>query len=426
MSNRSGLRRRLSRDFLLQAIYISIAAVLGIIAVAFVLERVVSREALRGEAEYVRERLAENPHARLPDTRNLAAYRGSTGVPEELRGLEPGFHSLDEHPEFGLVYVSDLDGERLYLAFDNRSVRDLVLAFGLLPLAVVLAVLYVALYSAYRVSRRAVSPIIALADEVRSLDPSDPERNVFRVEAPPDDDIRVLSDALNDFSERLRAFAEREKNFTRDASHELRSPLTVIRMAADVLDANPGLNDAGRVNVARIRKAAEDMEELTSAFLLLARQSNEELPDEYVLVNEVVDDEVERTRLLTGTKGVDIAAQAENELVVAAPTKVVGSVIGNLLRNGLLYTDEGSVTAIIRGDTVIIRDTGPGIAEDDVRKILSPSYRGGQASRSRGGHGVGLTIVKRLCERFGWPLAIESEQGVGTRVSIRFPDAKIN
>jgi signal transduction histidine kinase len=322
------------------------------------------------------------------------------------------------------VYVSDLGGERLYLAFDNRSVRDLVLAFGLLPLAVVLAVLYVALYSAYRVSRRAVSPIIALADEVRSLDPSDPESNVFRVAAPPDDDIRVLSDALNDFSERLRAFAEREQNFTRDASHELRSPLTVIRMAADVLEANSSLNDAARTNVARIKQAAEDMEELTSAFLLLARQSNEELPDEFVLVNEVVAEEVDRTRLLTGTKHVEISVEADNELVVAAPAKVVGSVIGNLLRNGLLYTDQGAVTAIIRGDTVIVRDTGPGIAEDHVQKILSPHYRGGQASRSRGGHGVGLTIVKRLCERFGWPLAIESEQGVGTRVIIRFPDAK--
>lgn len=424
MTNRSGLRRRLSRDFLLQAIYISIAAVLGIVAVAFVLERVVSREALRGEAEYFRERLAEDPAARLPDTRNLAGYRSSTGVPEELRALEPGFHSLDGHPAFGLVYVSDLGGERLYLAFDNRSVRDLVLAFGLLPLAVVLAVLYVALYSAYRVSRRAVSPIIALADEVRSLDPSDPESSVFRVAAPPDDDIRVLSDALNDFSERLRAFAEREQNFTRDASHELRSPLTVIRMAADVLEANPSLNDAARTNVARIKQAAEDMEELTSAFLLLARQSNEELPDEFVLVNEVVAEEVDRTRLLTGTKHVEISVEADNELVVAAPAKVVGSVIGNLLRNGLLYTDQGAVTAIIRGDTVIVRDTGPGIAEDHVQKILSPLYRGGQASRSRGGHGVGLTIVKRLCERFGWPLAIESEQGVGTRVIIRFPDAK--
>ncbi len=425
MKTRPGLRR-LSRDFLLQAIYISIAAVLGVAAVAIVLERVVSREALRGEAEYYAERHAADPAAPLPDTRNLTGYRTSTGVPAELRGLPPGFHTPEDSPEFGLVHVSDIDGERLYLAFDNRSVRELVLAFGILPLAAVLAVLYVALYSAYRVSRRAVSPVIALADQVRALDPSDPDREVFTPETPQDEDIRVLSEALNDFSERLRAFAEREKNFTRDASHELRSPLTVIRMAADTLEMNPSLNEAARTNVGRIRQAAQDMEELTNAFLLLARQSNEDLPDESILVNDVVAEEVERTRLLTGTKSVEIGIEAANELVVSAAPKVLGSIIGNLLRNGLAYTDEGRVTAIIRGDTVTISDTGPGIAEDEVEKILSPFYRGAPASRSRGGHGVGLTIVKRLCERFGWPLGIESELGVGTRVSIRFPDAQIN
>ncbi|MEJ2603001.1 MAG: HAMP domain-containing sensor histidine kinase [Gammaproteobacteria bacterium] len=425
MKTRPGIRR-LSRDFLLQAIYISIAAVLGVIAVAIVLERVVSREALRGEAEYYAERLASDPAAALPDTRNLTGYRASTGVPEDLRSLGPGFHTLPDSPGFGLVHVSDIGDDRLYLGFDNRSVRELVLAFGIVPLAAVLVVLYVALYSAYRVSRRAVSPVIALADQVRSLDPSDPDRNVFTLETPQDEDIRVLSEALNDFSERLGAFAEREKDFTRDASHELRSPLTIIRMAADTLELNPSLNDSARMNVARIRQAAEDMEELTNAFLLLARQSNEDLPDEYVLVNEVAAEEVERTRLLTGAKSVEIGMEAGNELVVAAAPKVLGSVIGNLLRNGLRYTDEGRVTAIIDGDTVTIADTGPGIAEDQVEKILSSSYRGAPPSRSRGGHGVGLTIVKRLCERFGWPLGIQSELGVGTRVSIRFPDAEIN
>lgn len=426
MKTRTGLGRRLSREFLLQAVYISIAAILGVIAVAVVLERVVSREALRGEAEYFRERLAADPSAPLPNTRNLIGYLSDSGspVPVELAGMDPGFHAVEDNPDFGLVYVSDVGARRLYLAFDNRSVRELVIAFGLFPLALVLVVLYVALFSAYQVSRRAVSPVIALADQVRSLDPSSPELEGFTLEGPQDDDITVLSNALNDFAERLRAFAERERNFTRDASHELRSPLTVIRMATAALDSDASLDDAARTNIARIRQSAEDMEELTNAFLLLARQSNEDLPDEFVLVNDVIEAEVERTRLLTGSKSVEIRTEAENELIAAAPEKVVASVIGNLLRNGLLYTDEGSVTARIDGDTVTIRDTGPGIAPDDIDRILSPFYRGTHGSRSRGGHGVGLTIVKRLCERFEWPLAIDSQLGAGTSVSIRFPDAE--
>jgi signal transduction histidine kinase len=216
---------------------------------------------------------------------------------------------------------------------------------------------------------------------------------------------------------------DRERNFTRDASHELRSPLTVIQMAAGMLASDATLSESGQRSVRRIRRAAGDMQELTSAFLLLARESETGLPVEPVSVNEVIEDEFERARVLAEGKPVRSAVRASCRLVVEAPEKVLSVLLGNLLRNAFSYTDAGEVVVEIDPGVVVIRDSGIGIAPEKVGEMYRPFVR--EDSTRRGGHGVGLTIVRRLSDRFGWPVTIESQPGVGTRVEVCFPEARI-
>jgi signal transduction histidine kinase len=424
MSSRRGLGRRLWRDFLLQAVYISIAAGVSVFAVGVVMEDVLIKRALQGEADYYWQRLEADPSAPLPDTRNLTAYRDGDALPGWLRGLEPGFHERAE-PAAALAYVGERDGQRLYLVFDSENVRELVALFGLVPLALVLIVIYLSLYRAYKISRRAVSPVIALAQQVQRLDPAAPDAGLFaddRLPVDSDEEIRLLSSAMQRLTERLTDFVERERNFTRDASHELRSPLTVIKIGANMLLKDEGLPAASRESVERIRDAATDMEELTEAFLLLARESDQALPRDWVSVNDVAAAEVQRARVVASDSAVSLDCEAECRLQVLAPEKVLASVIGNLVRNGLSYTDAGSVSVSIEPGRVVIEDTGPGMAPEEVEKVFKPFYRAG---RRRGGHGVGLTIVKRLSDRFGWPLRVESAPGVGTRVTVSFPEARV-
>ena len=164
------------------------------------------------------------------------------------------------------------------------------------------------------------------------------------------------------------------------------------------------------------------MEQLTSAFLLLARESNSTLEKELVNVNELVQAELDRSKVIHPDKGLMFNVDEQCVLLVPAPGKVVESVIGNLLRNALAYTDEGSVSVHISPGRVIIEDTGSGMAPEEVEQLFQPYFRG---QRRRGGFGVGLTIVKRLTDRFEWPVSIESEPGQGTRVSVEFPDHQI-
>jgi signal transduction histidine kinase len=422
MATSGGLRARLGRTLLLQAAFIGAAAVIGVFLSSVLLEGVLIRQALRDEAEFFWASRALDPAHPLPATLNLTGHIDD--VPEPLADLGPGYHDWVDGLVESVVYVDDRGGQRLYLSFDRSGVARLATFFGLLPLAMVLLVLYVSTWLGFRASRRAFSPVIALARRVRELDPKTPDPAAFGpAQLPPDadDEVRELAAALSRYSQRLSDFIERERHFTRDASHELRSPLTVIQMAAGILLADPALGESAQRSVQRIRRAARDMEELIAAFLLLARESEAGLPLETVRVNDLIAEEIERARLLAEGRPVTSSIRAECRLHVDAPEKVLSVLVGNVLRNAFSYTDAGEVAVDIRPYGVLISDTGVGMAPGTVREMYEPFVRG-DAGR-RGGHGVGLTIVRRLSERFGWPVEISSQLGVGTRVEIRFPGA---
>jgi len=418
-----GLRARLGRTFLLQAAFIAIAAVVGVFLASFLLEGLLVRQALSEEAAHFWSQRSKDATFPLPATLNLTGYLDH--APPPLSGLATGYHELTMDGVEVVVCVTEHNGQRLYLVFDQSGVGRLATVFGLLPLAMVLLVLYLSNWFVFRASRRAFSPVIALARAVRGLDPAVPDPaqlDPTRLPRDADDEVRELADALARYAQRLNEFVTRERDFTRDASHELRSPLTVILVAAGVLEADPAIGEAGRRSLARIVRAARDMEELTSAFLLLARESQTGLQLEEACVNEAVSEEIERARLVAAGKPIHSRVIATHDLYVDAPEKVLPVLLGNLLRNAFSYTDVGVVTVEIGAESVVIRDTGVGIAPEQLNAMYQPFVRGD--SDRRGGHGVGLTIVRRLSDRFGWSVAIDSHPGVGTRVEIRFPASR--
>ena len=418
-----GLRKRLSTTLLLQVGFITIATVLGILTAKFVLEDVLIRQALIEEAEYFWSQHSADPSFPLPDTQNLTGYFDD--VPLHVADLGEGFHNLLD-TDLQLVLVSERMGKRLVLVYDGKRVNELAFVFGLVPLALVLLVLYLSSWLGFRASQRAISPVIALARQVQQLDPERPDPGAFeaeRVGASADDEISVLADAMQRFTTRLNDFVVRETYFTRDASHELRSPLTVIAMASDLLSEDPDLSDAGKRAVARIKRSVRDMQELIGAFLLLAREAESGLPSEEVSLNALASDELERARSIAADKGLDARLEERCQLLIDAPEKVLSVMIGNLLRNAFSYTDQGAVRVIIEPHQVTIADTGVGMSSEQVSEMYRPFVRGGD--QRRGGYGVGLTIVQRLSDRFDWPVSIESELGVGTEVRIAFPQARV-
>jgi signal transduction histidine kinase len=94
---------------------------------------------------------------------------------------------------------------------------------------------------------------------------------------------------------------------------------------------------------------------------------------------------------------------------------------GNLLRNAANYTEQGVISVTVTEKGVMIEDSGVGMSQEELKNVFTPYYRAPGTSQS--GHGVGLSIVKRLSDRFGWNVKMDSELEHGTRVTVGFPGA---
>ena len=428
MSESSGLRRKIWVAFILQAAAISFAAVLGVYGASAVLKHVLIKRALQEEAAHFWGRRDDDPTAIVPDTYNMNGYLVRIGavsqVPEPLQPLPVGFHSLPRAQGGSLVMVEERAGMRLYLLFKQEQVDALAFWFGMAPLALVLAVVYLIAWTTYRTSKRVVSPVIWLANQVRHWDPKHPDASALKPENLPVDvegETLILASSLHDFATRIGSFVEREHNFTRDASHELRTPLTVIRVAGDMMDGDESLSPMARRSLKRIQGAGRDMEALIEAFLILAREGDTGLPDDDFSVGNVAWEELEKSRPLLAGKPVELELHREADLQLHAPARVFSVMLGNLLRNACHYTEQGKVVVTVRRDSVEVADSGVGMSPDELARVFEPFYRAGDGRKD--GQGIGLSIVRRLSERYGWPVRLESEPGKGTTATISFPSA---
>ena len=421
----AALPRKIRIAVILQVALAGALVALGaFVASSWVRDRVVA-DALQQEAAYYWDQRSLDPSHRAPQSRMMRAYavdRGgsASAVPEHLRGLPPGLHELQSPPL--VVLVDERPEGRLYVTFPSERARELTLAMISAP--VVLAVLALALsgWLTYRVARRLLAPMGWLASEVRNWDPRNPDvRGLAADRLPPDADeeTRELAGALHAMAERVRAFVARERDFTRDASHELRTPLTVIRVASDLLLGDPDMPQRAQRSLSRIQRAGRDMEAVIDAFLILAREADVAPQAEDFDVRDVVHEEVERVRESGDCPkpGVSLDVVEDGRIRLHAPPRVLGLMLGNLLDNACRFTERGSIEVRIGSDRVEVRDSGIGMSPETIERAFEPFYRADLESPQ--GKGMGLSIVRRLGERFGWPVSLESHPGRGTVATIR-------
>ena len=422
---------KLKRILLLRVFALAILAVMTVFASAVVLEQFLIKSALEQEAQYYWDRYQKNPQAAPPDTWNLMSLlidqegyvsgSKSSIKADEFRDLSLGFTHIKNRPGYTLLYKSEHDGKQLLLLFNGENVRELAFFLGIIPLTFFLLVSYLIGFLFYRKAKQALSPIMWLANKFERFDPTGNNMPVINLSEMPKDadwEASVLAKSLSDYAERIKQFVGRERAFTRDVSHELRTPLTVISMAANLIEAEGNLDEYDAKALQRIRNASKDMKELVEVFLSLARESDQEIEESEVWIEEVVQHEIQQAAMMLEGKDVQVNVIENHDLVLNSSAKVLEVLLGNLIRNAFNYTEQGQVDIIIEQDRVTVKDTGVGMTTQQLEQIYQPFFRAG--ARPSGGHGVGLTIVKRISTRFNWPVEIESREGQGTSVTVRF------
>ena len=426
---KQGLHNKLIKAFLVQILLISLATLLGVFSAEKIVEKVLVRQALVGEAAHFWMRYQQNPDFPTPDTLNLKGYlaidNGFANIPKPLQQKLPGYFRADFNGRKPIVYIEDHGNARLYLVFDEEQVANLAFYFGVGPLSLVLLLIYLFAWLSYRQSRNAISPVIKLAYIVEQFDfrrQGLAQLDLNELRRTSDSDVIKLIDALDHFTERLEQFIQREKNFTRDASHELRTPLAVIKSSLALLQKRSDFLPNENQSIARIDHTLRDMESLIETLLLLAREESSPLPEEDVLINDLLIMLMEQINQAIGNDKVSLEIEQNCLLLIPAVEKVLAILFSNLLRNAFIYTRQGVISITIGDRQVSISDTGIGMSQHQLEHVFEPFYR---AHADSNGHGLGLTIVTQLCNRYGWKLKIRSKQGEGTRITVVFPKARL-
>ncbi|MBW3550542.1 MAG: HAMP domain-containing histidine kinase [Proteobacteria bacterium] len=421
-----GLARKVRLAFITQALIGSVLISGGILLAGLVVREAVLSERMQREADdfWAGHRL--DPRHPLPLTSSVTGYLDLPGAPSadlppQLRRLGPGLHSYRAQGRMVYIDEDERSDGRFYVTFTSALVDRAILYMGLVSLLLSLLATYLTTWRTYRLSQRLVAPVSWLANVVRQWDPRDPDVSTIAPGNLPEDsgsEVRRLARSLSGLADRVADFVQRERDFTRDASHELRTPLTVIRVATDLMLADPDVTARAQRSLSRIQRAGRDMEAVIDAFLILAREADVAMQSETFEVRSVVDQEIERVRPLLVGKPVELTLVDEGGPQLNAPPHVLNVMLGNLLANAARFTERGRIEVRIAARRIEVRDSGIGMTPEALAKVFNPFYRVDITREDA--KGMGLSIVRRLGDRFGWPVTLESVAGEGTVATIRF------
>ncbi len=342
-------------------------------------------------------------------------------VPFAWRNLPNGIHDLSQSDGQGgrEVYKLAVRKDPHYWFFLRYDTTQEMNAKRLLEGALIAAVLAFSILSlliGFWSSSRVMRPVTDLARRVRALSRSgrpEPLKPHFA-----DDEVGQLAAALDDYAGRLTHLVERDREFNADVSHELRTPLAVIASTAELLLGQTDLSDKVRERMKRIERAVRQSTELTDALLLLSRSERQPPNDgESTDVGPVAEQVVDISRPHLGNKPVTVRLEIEEPVFANAPSSVVAVALTNLISNAFKYTQQGEVVVIVGHGRVAVEDTGPGIAAEDAARLFQRGERGTTAVK---GAGLGLAIVRRLCDLYGWEVSLAPRPQGGAVAILNF------
>jgi len=245
----------------------------------------------------------------------------------------------------------------------------------------------------------------------------------------PSDELGRLAATFDRMLDRLQAAFERERRFTADASHELRTPMTALKGRIGVALSQPRTTEEYEATLHDIEREADRLIRLCNDLLLLARLDQGRLPAqaETVDLGDLLGATVEQVRPLAEARGLAVTEELEEGLVAQGYVDHLIRLFLNLLDNALKHTPRGGQESVrarrVGGQAcVAIRDTGPGIAPEHLPHLFQRFYRVESGrSRDSGGAGLGLAMASEIACWHGGALEVESELGAGTAFTVLLP-----
>jgi two-component system OmpR family sensor kinase len=300
------------------------------------------------------------------------------------------------------------------LSSERREVEEAVRLAAL----VLLSVLLIASVLAWLVAGRVLAPLRLLADTARSIGETGLSR---RIPVTGNDEIADLSRTFNAMLDRLEAAFQTQREFVSDASHELRTPITIVRGHLELLGDDP---DERRETIALVTSELDRMSRFVDDLLLLAKAEREDfLRVSQIELGALTDELLDKATALGDRQW---QLESRGEAVLVADRERLTQALMGLAQNAVQHTGPGDPVwlgseADRREARLWVRDAGPGVTAEDQERIFSRFARASASRRRSEGAGLGLAIVRAIADAHGGRVALSSRPGAGATFTVIIP-----
>jgi two-component system heavy metal sensor histidine kinase CusS len=347
----------------------------------------------------------------ITDEKNSLLYRSANLNGHELSDFPAGMHTVKIRKSRTRLGVFREDGLILRLAVDLSEIREDTrdLAFGFLiclPLLLAIVIL-----GGWWIARKALAPIQQITSAAEQITAEHLSR---RLDAPRSrDEIGRLAAVLNAMLDRLDVSFRQAVRFSADASHELKTPLTILRAGIEDLLDSPELSEGNRQAVADLLEETHRLSSITESLLLLSRADAGRLHLDFAPANvtEILLACVEDARIIAEPHGISIETDLPEKLHGVVDARRLEQIILNLLDNAVKYNHEKGRMKIsgaeIRkgGLSIFVGNTGPGIPKEHAPHLFERFFRS-DATIKAPGHGLGLSLARELARAHGGDLIL--------------------
>lgn len=324
--------------------------------------------------------------------------------------------SLKDGNPIGVQVIKDMDNEQEYL----HALSGIMLFIDAVSLVLSIMVGYI-------VSKNALSPIDKITNQAKKISASNLDTRI-EIDGP-EDELKRLADTFNDFISRIQYSYEKQNRFVLDASHELATPLAVIKGYIDILDRwgkeERAVLDEG---IESIKVELSNMTSLLDTLLFLAKSDNEifKIEKTKFSLSDLIS-EIEKETKIIDEKHFILLVEGESAVDIVGDRRLMKQMLRAIVDNSIKYSPSNgiiSIDYIVKAGNVVVTvsDHGMGIPKEELLNIFDRFYRVDKArSRTIGGSGLGLSIVKWIVDIHHGKIEAKSELGKGTKMIIELP-----
>ncbi len=344
------------------------------------------------------------------------------------KGIIQGYFTLNDRRIRQTQVVVTLEGKSygyIITAVSSENAEQLIASLRkhfALSFPVVLIILFLITRFLADRSIRPIIQIISISNTITS------QNLDARIPLPVQkDELFDLATAINALLGRIHKSIDREKQFTSDAAHELKTPLSVLKGTLEVLIRKPRSTEEYNEKINDSIKEIDRLNDITEQLLILARIEH----DNFLVLKTIdLDDFIvkitDRFQKDMYSKSIHLHHQTTEAISISTNTKLLAMVIENLLSNAIKYSENNKNIYITTGTQngkiyCKIQDEGYGIAAEEIQKIFNPFYRAHSLKQKEiKGTGLGLSIVQRACDQMGLKIDMDSKVGEGTTVTLEW------